>query len=273
MSLRPRRVPLAPGFTFIEILMATAVLAFAMIPVFGLMTTGMVRTDINVGHTNAVEIATGLMNQVLSEETLMSDLVYTDGEATFPDRGSPLETGLGSVAHEAGMNRFFQSGAWTTSTTETRVLRANGIEYHVQMWIRRYTQPADLNFGFYELPIIEYRRFPDDPPGKLASEFDRVLVLDEDVHQDYTRGYSPYSPQNTAPHGSEPPSPILTNPYATNTVVESLGEISEQDPAAPGQYLDFAKVWVRVSWGYIRQGERGRAKDLWLISFKANLQQ
>lgn len=268
---RPRR--LGRGFTFIEIMFATAILAFAMIPVFGLMTSGLMRTDVNVGHSNAVEIATGLMNQILSEETSMASLAFTSGTASFPERGSPLAAGTGSVAHLSSMDHLFQSGAWTTVTTaETRMIRTNGIEYQVQIWLRGYQAANDLRFGFFEVPVIEYRAFPDDPPSKLTSEFDRVRTLDEATHQDFSRGYSPFSPQNVQDHASEPTSRVSTFPFAQVTVLEDQSTISEPDPAT-GNFRDFAKVWIRVSWGYEGRRERGRAKDFWLISFKADLQE
>lgn len=256
------------GVTLIEILIATVVLAFAMIPVFGLMTTGLIRTDVNVGMTNAVEIATGLMNHILSEETAFDSLPFSEDGSAYPPPRADLTAFTGNVAGNAALDRFFLAPGWSVNATSgSRDLTVNGITYHVWVWIRAYTQPDQLRFGYFENPALDFR---------LAgpTRFDRQKTL---TNGDYGDGFAPWSAQNIDPDvanvfPSNPASRVVSNPWGRVEVTQNQEDLDE-DAAGTGSFGNFAKVLIRVSFGEDERRERGKAKDFWLVSFKADLQE
>jgi hypothetical protein len=233
-----------------------------MIPVFGLMTSGMMRTDTNVGYTNAVEIASGFMNQVLSEQTSIWNLPITSAAiGAYPASGSPLAVAQGNVAASAQLDEFFSDSAgWTVSPVGSRTLRRNGIDYHVWVWIGMYSAANDLVFGHFEDPLIDWSQAGTDFGDPRW--FHEAMAI---TQAEYQAGYSPYISQAIP----APASRITSHPWQGTTITHAQGDITEP-PGGPWQ--NYAKVLVRVSWGETLRRERGRAKDFWLVSFKADLQ-
>lgn len=256
-----RRSP--SGFTLVEILFATVIMAFSLIPIFGLMTTGMMRTDTNVGYTTGVEIATGIMNQLLSEQTDLSTLPESDVASgiTYPTQGDPLGTGSGNVADDTLLDGFFPAPEWATSAQGTRVLTKMGTAYHVEIWIGKFGGAGDLNFGYYDDPVLDFSQAAVDFGNR--SHFDRVCTV---TAAEATAGFTPYDATSTK---------ILRNPWAQDgappagsEIIQNQADLTDQ---IAGSYQNFAKLLVRVSWGYEGKRERGRAKEFWLISYKADL--
>ncbi len=251
------------AFSLVEILFATSILAFAMIPVFGLMTTGVMRTDLNVGYSNAIEVASATMNSLLSEQLDFLALPDSGTISAYPLRGWDLAAAEGNVADNILLNDVFPAmSGWSTSPEGTRTIKRNGISYHIQLWVSRYEAKEDLNFGYFEDPVIHWGNTGVDFPGN-ANRFHRVHTINKD---EFDLGYSPYVTQLMADAPST--SRILRNPWGQTETTLDQEQLSG---VTGGPFLNFAKVIVRCSWGYANRKERGRAKDFYLISFKADL--
>ncbi len=255
------------GFTLIEILIATVVLAFAMIPVSGLMTTGLVRTDVNVGYTAAVELSSGIMNHILSEDTPFSMLPVSPATTAYPARGSALAPATGNVAADPALDRLFPAPEWSVDAGNgTRDITMNGITYHVMMWVGVYPQANQLQFGFYESPVLGFHL------GTNPAEFEKVKTL---LASDYAAGFAPWAPGSVAAtpadvFPSQAASRIVSHPWCRTEVIQDQTALSE---GTAGAFANFAKVVLRVSWGEDLRLGRGGAKDFWLVSFKADLQE
>lgn len=270
MTPRPRRRDSRPppggepsrhGFTLIEILIATFVLAFAMIPVFGLMTRGAVRTDLNAGYTNAVELASGVMNQLLSEQTTFASLPDSGGVAAYPAPRSELAEAGGNVAADPALDPLFPAPQWTTTAEGTRTIEINGTQFHVQLWIGRYGAANAPIFGYYRSPVIDFRS------GADPRQFDCVKTIDQAA---YTNGFSPYAPSSLIDQTANPLSRVSTGAWAqpASEVVETVAEYAED-----AQPINLAKIVLRVSWGYRGRRMRGSSKEFYLMTLKADLQE
>ncbi|MBI3890426.1 MAG: hypothetical protein HY303_02725, partial [Candidatus Wallbacteria bacterium] len=76
------------GFTFIEISLATLIMALALLPIFGLIQGGLVRTDVSVSYSAATELASAVMNQLLSDALPFEKIPETPDGKYLADDGS-----------------------------------------------------------------------------------------------------------------------------------------------------------------------------------------
>jgi len=104
------------GFTFIEIAMATLVMALALLPIFGMIQGGLVRSDISVSYSAATELASALMNQLMSDVLPFDSIPETPGGKYLAADGRKLRAHL--IAQLRNLQRqgvhtrgqFFEAG-------------------------------------------------------------------------------------------------------------------------------------------------------------------
>jgi hypothetical protein len=241
------------GMSFIEISMATIILALALLPVFGLIQGGLVRSDVSASYSAATELATALMNKLLSDTVKFADIPASAA-------GSYL-TPAGSVAAETSLAALFDEPGWEAEDKAMARTKDN-IRYKVELWVGNMAADADLVFHYLVNPEVDYQqaRAPETRYGL----FDNVLVL-----PDYE--YSPYNPANGHLDANNPGS-------AWSTRVTTLNQwevASKLNPVPHDANNNFKKLVLRVSWSGKPTGRSGlgdATKEFFLISFRANLE-
>lgn len=241
------------GMSFIEISMATIILALALLPVFGLIQGGLVRSDVSASYSAATELATALMNKLLSDTVKFADIPATTA-------GGYL-TAAGSVAAESSLGPLFDEPGWEAEGQAMARTKDN-IRYKVELWVGNLSADTDLVFHYLVNPEVDYQqaRAADSKYGL----YDNVLVL-----PDYE--YSPYNPANAHLDANNPGS-------AWSTRVTTLNQwevASKRNPVAHDANNNFKKLVIRVSWSGQPTGRTGlgnATKEFFLISFRANLE-
>ena len=259
------------GFTFIEIAMATLVMALALLPIFGMIQGGLVRSDISVSYSAATELASALMNQ------LMSDVLPFDSIPETP--GGKYLAADGSVAAKSGLDAIFGDGGWVVDNfsrlrTATNA-SANNIQYRVDLWVGRFKEDGELNFSYLENPNIDFTQ-----KGQPSDKFDRFftkMVLD-----DWT--FSPYNPgQEVGNHlkgpktvPATPPTTLSGSAWATRVTSINQFVVTSRKSASvvSGDNKNLKKLVLRIQWSGKATGRTGLGdhdKEFWLVSFRANL--
>lgn len=239
------------GTSFIEIVLATVVMALALIPVFALITGGLVRTDLNVSYTTGSQILRSVMSNLLSDSFRFNDIPVS-AAGTYRDPS-------GSVAADPRLDPVFSGDAYEIDgTNPRRAISKNGLRYFVELWVANYGGNDDIRFSYLDTPVIDY--YSDE-------KFVKQLVLSD---ADYA-GFSPYN-------GSLPASSLVTgSAWATRVVTVAQNDVTEEEDDGTGTmvFQNFKKLVLRVSWETGADNRRGSGsrvvRDLWLVSFRANL--
>lgn len=238
--------------------MAIAILAMALIPIFGLISGGLVQTDMSVTYTTAVELSKSVMNQLLSPE-IPFDSLPLSAAAAYPAPGGPPADFGGNVAGSAAFDSLFGEEWDTHATFHSRTKTLNGITYHVFVWIGNYGAQDDIQFNFYQAPIIDWSQSTTSP-----FYYNPALQL---TAADVASGFSPYL---TA--GSTPSAQIASHTTATwASDLILVDHWSRSEPTTSGgDYRNFVKITVLTMWQ--RRDAKGDFHNQFpLVSFRANL--
>ncbi len=243
------------GVTFIEICMAVAILAMALIPIAGLITGGLARSDLSVSYTTAAELAEGILNNMLSDSFPFVSIPETPAGQW----GAPG----GSVAADPNLDPIFEGEEPFTVDGNLRYVVKNGIRYDVEIWVLNYGDASDLEFHYYESPRVNYyKQFSEVPDGSPRIVW-KVCLQGSDY---------PYSPYNE----SISPANLVTG-AAWCTVVRTVNQSEVSEPvstAVPPSFQNFKKIWLRISWSGVFNNRRGigrQRKSLDVVTFRANL--
>lgn len=218
----------------------------ALIPVFGLITGGLARTDVSVSYSGAVELATSVMNGLLSDGLPFESIPDTpDGQYRDP---------AGSVAGAGTLDPVFADGGWTVDGA-SRLKTVDNIRYRVELWSGPFLRDADLAFGYLQNPDIDFNK---------ASPYTRYYGAMRLTASDF--GFSPYNPTTDKRTGSA---------WATAVTSKDQWALSADSPTAPhDRNQNLKKVVLRISAAIRSQKLRGlgeNEKEFWLVSFRANL--
>lgn len=232
--------------SFIEISLATLVMALALLPIFGLITGGLVRSDVSVSYSSALEISSSIMSKLLSEQIPFGDIPASP-EGTY-------KTPEGSVAGAASLDLVFDDPGWQVDENSRTLVKEN-ILYRVELWVGEFREDGDLTFHYYENPRINYNQ-----ANPFNAYYATLRLRDGDWE------FSPYNTES--PH-------ITGSAWATVATSLTQWDLSTSGTATPrDQNENLKKLVLRTSWGPPEGGTRavGRAvKDIWLVSFRANL--
>ncbi len=239
------------GFSFIEISMAIIIFALALLPAFGLIQSGLIRSDVSASYSAATELASATMNRLLSDALPFQDIpISPAGQYLAPE---------GSVAHEGSLDLLFDGSGWATEE-RSRSRTKDNIKYFVEIWVGEFADDTDLLFRYLENPNIDYNRAT--PYNKY---YGQMTLKDDDFD------FSPYNAATVNLDTNQPGSA-----WATAVTTRSQWEVSSaQDPSLPhDQNQSLKKLVVRVSWSGTPTGRRalgGATKEILLVSFRANL--
>ena len=94
------------GFTLTEILVAMAVLAFALVPLMGVMWSGVKRTDISDSYANASTIGASVLEFLLNDSVRFDQLNFTNPLAIDLRDTETSKESYGIVTTVIGTNDF-----------------------------------------------------------------------------------------------------------------------------------------------------------------------
>jgi len=183
------------GVTLLEILTAMLILAFAFIPIFGVISTGTADTDITNSYISAQTIARNILNTALDSVPFESIQVNA---GSVPDIGeSNGEPNVGIMTDAPGYDEttfLAQFGNTTDQNTCGQVIDERGIRYKVKLFVfpvpgnNPLNTASDLSFRYRPRPLYEnavdtdnrqiwYTTTPDDPymTAGVQSPYDYTL--------------------------------------------------------------------------------------------------
>ncbi len=150
------------GVTLLEILTAMLILAFAFLPIFGVISTGTADTDITNSYISAQTIARNILNTALDSVPFESIQV---NPAAVSDIGeSNAEPNVGLMADVPGYDEstfLAQFGNTTDRSTCGETIDERGIRYKVKLFVfpisgnNPLNLATDLSFRYRPRPLYE----------------------------------------------------------------------------------------------------------------------
>lgn len=236
------------GMSFTEILIAVIVMATAMLPVFAVLTSGVMRSDVSVTYEQAANLASSIMNTILSEEVTfqqMLDNMPTGTPFRHPGPSGAVHTNLMGDGGTAP-NKFFQVGR---------------NRYTTELYVNSYpsTGTTSLAFQYFANPAMYWEAVGGLDPHSLH----RNVVLGDPT-------WSPYLANPTTT-----PERFMTGSarWATPPAIV----IGAGNPALSSDPVQLLKIILIVRWGgdWATAGQadasRGGRKQFALVSWKARL--
>lgn len=246
---RPKR---HAGVTFTEILVAVLVMGLAMIPLFGVLTGGVLRSDVSVTYESAANIARSIMNTLLSEQASFDELVANiPAGAGAPHPGLPTTMPNLLGTDGTAPNKYFHVGRNNFKT-----------ELHVGSY--PYTGATTLQFCYYANPQLNYEAHPAHTADFKGGPEGEFALAPGDLP-----AWSPYTANTT-----NNPNGWLSDKSPWATKVVSVGA-SDSRVTTATNVPALLKLVLFVKWGDEWQGKpgdtRGGIKQISLVSFKARL--
>ncbi len=150
------------GVTLLEILTAMLILAFAFIPIFGVITTGTADTDITNSYISAQTIARNILNTALDSVPFESIQVSPGAVPDISESNSEPNVGIMSDVPGYDEATFLaQFGNTTDQNTRGQVIDERGIRYKVKLFVfpisgnNPINTATDLSFRYRPRPLYE----------------------------------------------------------------------------------------------------------------------
>jgi len=220
------------------------VLGIAMVPTFGLLTGGVVRTDVAASYENATSIASSILNTLLSTSVTFQEL----------ETAAPTAVGTRHPGPPSQPNLLGDLG-----TAPDKYYLVGRIRYYPDLWVGFYpiTGTQEVSFRYFTNPQVDYETDPSH-----IDRFFRAPVLDN-------TDYSPYN-------SSIPDSNLMDQAkvkWAT-AQAEKVDRVADLGAVSGQRHL--AKVVLRIRWGDEDfkgvEGVRGQGKSISLCTLKARLE-
>ncbi|MCO4783683.1 MAG: prepilin-type N-terminal cleavage/methylation domain-containing protein [Candidatus Cloacimonetes bacterium] len=300
------------GFTLTEILIALSVLAFAFVPLMGVMWSGVKRTDVSAAYENAGNIGASVLEFMLADSVRFSDIDFSN--PTNPALRAADNGAAGTASKESSgilasspnftptINEFLgeacatndADGICTDGSSKSRYFKIGRTNFYTDMYVGAYYEnipgaaanvKTHLDYRYFRNPSIDYEG--DDVAGEsVPQRYYDTMILDNTV--DLVR-FSPYSPAEGWS--------IAPSAYETDTRSDKqLSLMIPDDPLAAyttedsAKYANFSKIQLFVRWGYnwlnrvtgATAGDavmsarsldsRGKAKMIQLVTFKGRFE-
>ena len=260
------------GFTLTEILIALAVLAFAFVPLMGVMWSGVRRTDVSAAYENAGNIGASILEFMLADSVRFSDIDFTNPAAAglrAPDNGAsgtPVKESSGILstsplfADNNRINDFLGEacsthdgdGLCTIPSSKARYFKIARTNFYSDMYIGAYYKEVpgaggvktDMEYRYLRNPVIDYESYTD-AGSAIPQRFYDTMILDG------TMGFSPYDPVRgwslvPGTYESDPKEDIqLSLEIAGDPINVATG--SSVDGA---KYANFSKIQLFIRWGF-----------------------
>lgn len=297
------------GFTLTEILIALSVLAFAFVPLMGVMFSGVKRTDVSAAYENAGNIGASVLEFMLADSVTFSDIDFTNPSTPAlrsNDSGGGVDSkeSSGILASSPNftptINQFLgeacdvndANGICTDEDSKSRYFKIGRTNFYTDMYVGAYYEnvpgaPANvktnLDYRYFRNPVIDYESY-EDAGSSIPQRFYDTMILNAST------GFSPYDPVRG----------WSVNPSQYETDIRSDKQLSLMIPNEPfttmgisedsAKYANFAKIQLFIRWGYnwlnrvtgsttgdavmnARQiDSRGKAKMIQLITFKGRFE-
>ena len=288
---------LLKGFTLTEVLVALAVLAFALIPLMGIMWSGVRKTDVSSTYSNAANVGASVLEFLLNDSVRFQDLDFSNPIANPIRDTKASRESAGLETTEVGKNDFLGDfcmetpppGTCGDPVSKARYFKIGRDNYYTDLYIGAYYENVPgsvgrttaLSYQYMENPEINFENKLNQP-----HLFYDTLQLGSGLTYSLTE-YSPYY------HSDWKIDPLVAKPrYRTDR------EISAPIPNAlipfdfltsnvsSAEYSNFAKIQIFVRWGWAgaystassdwssapRIDERGGAKMIELVTFKGRFE-
>ncbi|HOT27429.1 MAG TPA: prepilin-type N-terminal cleavage/methylation domain-containing protein [Candidatus Ozemobacteraceae bacterium] len=237
------------GVTLLEILSAMLILAFAFIPIFGVISTGTADSDITNSYISAQTIARNVLDTALDSVPFESIQVNTGQIADIGESND--ESNVGLMVDVPGYDeRTFlaQLGNNTTADMSTRgeIIDERGIRYKVKLFVFPIAGNAPLNIA----NDVSFRYRPRPLYENAVNAQNQQIWYTTNPGNLYmnSAAQSPYSYPLPAP------------------VIQSARELGA--PAGPsGDYCVMKRLLLRVKW----QMPRGIERSVTIYTAKAHL--
>jgi len=263
------------AFSLTEILVALSVLAFALVPLMGVMWSGVRRTDVSNTYANASQIAASVLEYILNDSVRFSQLNFTNPAAPSLRDSDDSKESYGITTTVLGVNDFLGDRCWDSGVdTEGQCTKAMSKKRFFK--IGRNNFYTDLYFGAYFINV------PGAPGGKQTNLSYKYLVnpaIDYEVaannpqlfydttiltNKNYDAGGTTYSYEDFSPYFQPEwsPDPGLHNLEDTKTDQTVSLPFDSADVAFTdvggsvlgnprfAEYSNFAKVQLFIRWGY-----------------------
>lgn len=241
------------GVSFIEISLATIVLAVALIPVFGLIQGGLIRSDVSTSYSAATELASSLMNKLLGDALPFDDIPESPGG----EYGKPG----GSVANDSKLDQLFIDSGWAIDG-QGRARTKDNIRYKAELWVENFDGDDDLQFRYLENPNVDYNQ-----ATPYNSFYPKMMLTAADW------AFSPYN--SSQAKGNKLDANAPGSAWASKVILVNQMTVRKKIvPGAAVVHQNFKKLLIRISWSGKATGRKAlgdASKEFWLISFRANL--
>ena len=288
------------GFTLTEILVAMSVLAFALVPLMGVMWSGVKRTDISDSYANASTIGASVLEFLLNDSVRFDQLNFTNPLATELRDTADSKESYGIVTTVVGTNDFLgqycetvptigceanegtSSSCCQTANSKQRYFKIGRENYYTDLYIGAYfdssgalgtTKVTSMTYNYMQNPEIDYEKTPNNP-----QQFYDTLALEDKGASGYknesgSTTYEEYSPYSS-PDGfwnldldasgayQKKIDNQISLPIYTGTGTPPSFE-SLAGLASSANYSNFAKIQLFVRWGqsYVANLSNVKASD------------
>jgi prepilin-type N-terminal cleavage/methylation domain-containing protein len=302
-ATRKRGNPNSYGFTLTEILVALAVLGFALVPLMGVMWSGVRQTDISNTYANASAIGASILEYLLNDSVRFQEIDFTDPSATPLRDGASSRESAGLTTTTVGVNDFLGDYCFETAPpskcqspmSKARYFKIGRDNYYTDLYIGAYYSgiPSSagattwVSYGYLDNPFIDYERVPNNPQLfydtlTLSSGQPYPLAVGNGDYQDYSPYYQTQWSLDPAVHNRRGRSDSeISMPLEDPTVPFNYLSGS----ADPARYTNFSKIQLFIRWGwknaFVSAGtdwsdsdersqidSRGGAKMIELVTFK-----
>lgn len=237
------------GVTLLEILSAMLILAFAFIPIFGVITTGTADSDITNSYSSAQTIARNVLDTALDSVPFESIQVNPGNIADIGETNDEANVGL-MVDAPGYDERTFLTQLGNTSTTDMNargeIVDERGIRYKVKLFVFPVAGNTPLSIA----NDVSFRHRPRPLYENAIDAQNRQIWYTTTPGNPYmnSAAQSPYAYTLPAP------------------VAQSARELGAP-PGPSGDYCVMKRLLLRVKW----QMPRGIERSITIYTAKAHL--
>ena len=274
------------GFTLTEILVAMSVLAFALVPLMGVMWSGVKRTDISDSYANASTIGASVLEFLLNDSVRFDQLNFTNPLATELRDSETSKESYGIVTTVAGVNDFLgqycetdpaagceanegtSSSCCQVANSKKRYFKIGRENYYTDLYLGAYfdsggslgtTKVTSMTYNYMQNPQIDYEKTPNNP-----QQFYDTLALEDKGGTGYKnesgstsyKEYSPYTSTDgywnldlaaSGAYQKKVDNQISLPIYTGAQTMTAFESLTGLATAA--NYSNFAKIQLFVRWG------------------------
>ena len=273
------------GFTLTEILVAMSVLAFALVPLMGVMWSGVKRTDISDSYANASTIGASVLEFLLNDSVRFDQLNFTNPLASELRDSVDSRESYGIVTSVAGTNDFLgqycenepasgceanegtSGSCCINATSKQRYFKIGRENYHTDLYIGAYfastslhpTKVTSMTYNYMENPAIDYEEAPNNP-----QQFYDTLALgdkgpsgynnnsasgstDFEHFSPYTNGVWHFDLSQSGAYRKKVDNQVSLPIYSGTETMSAFLSLDGLGTAA--NYSNFAKIQLFIRWG------------------------